>query len=195
MPAEVHPASTKETAFDCPHCGAYTSQQWYQLFSRRNPEDEKLPLLPNQDALDELERDSRYKPEAKEGIIDWMKNVIGGLVFLNEEENAPYCKHHVYNLFLSKCYNCGKLAVWVHDSLLFPAKRFGANPNGDLPKEIIADYEEARSIVSLSPRGASALLRLSIQKLCKHLGGTGKNLDDDIAALVSSELSQFSGLR
>lgn len=55
------------------------------------------------------------------------------------------------------------------------------------PPDVRADYEEAWSIVALSPRGAAALLRLCIQKLCEHLGEKGK-LDDAIAALVKKGL-------
>ena len=47
----------------------------------------------------------------------------------------------------------------------------------------------ASSILDLSPRGACALLRLSLQKLCRELGQDGKNLNDDVAALVAQGLS------
>jgi len=64
----------------------------------------------------------------------------------------------------------------------------GPEPNSDLPPDVLRDSEEASRVVSESPRGAAALLRLGIQKLCASLGEKGQNIDDDIASLVKKGL-------
>ncbi|MDP2485166.1 DUF4145 domain-containing protein [Pseudoalteromonas marina] len=89
---------------------------------------------------------------------------------------------------ISNCEKCNFPTIWLGNRIVFPLHTTAEPPNKDLPDEIKADYEEAREIANLSPRGAAALLRLGIQKLCAHLGQPGKNINKDIKALVEDGL-------
>ncbi|WP_437496059.1 DUF4145 domain-containing protein [Sorangium sp. So ce1099] len=84
------------------------------------------------------------------------------------------------------CAHCGKFSVWVCGNMVYPPHMSGPEPSPDLPPDLMRDYEEARTIVRASPRGAAALLRLVVQKLCAVLGEPGKNINDDIASLVKN---------
>ena len=89
---------------------------------------------------------------------------------------------------ISVCNHCSGYSIWKDKKLVFPNTGTSQLPNEDMPQDVKDDFEEARTILNLSPRGAAALLRLAIQKLCRHLGGTGENINSDIAALVKSGL-------
>ena len=80
-------------------------------------------------------------------------------------------------------------ARWANEDLIHPARKVGASASHDLPQDVLAIVEEARSILEFSPKGAAALLRLSVQMLCKHLGEKGEDLNSDIANLVKKGLS------
>jgi len=89
---------------------------------------------------------------------------------------------------LSKCEHCKNYAFWIEESMIYPNSSTAPLPSEDLPPDVKDDYIEARNIMNNSPRGASALLRLSLQKLMPHLGEKGKNLDTDIGNLVKKGL-------
>jgi hypothetical protein len=88
----------------------------------------------------------------------------------------------------SKCENCGGNCAWFKGTLFYPDRTNAPPPNRDMPTEVRADYEEAARVYAKSPRGAAALLRLAVQKLMSHLGQPGKNINDDIGALVKQGL-------
>jgi len=176
--------SVNERAFNCPHCSAFTTQFWYTLHAEQL-NDQHLPFIACKEVENKIQNAA---PEKRSELLELFEKLSTGFVFLAEQKHDPYTRH-AYNLHLSECYNCNQFAVWIGDRLLFPANKPGVLPNPDLPEKIVRDFEEAREIVNASPRGGAALLRLCIQKLCQHLGEAGKNIDDDIASLVSKGLN------
>lgn len=72
--------------------------------------------------------------------------------------------------------------------LIYPDNGVAALPEQDMPEDVKKDYVEAARIFSKSPRGAAALLRLGLQKLCKHLGQEGENINTDIRALAAKNI-------
>lgn len=90
----------------------------------------------------------------------------------------------IQSLTSSECSHCGQIALWVGDKMIFPRTISFEQPNNDLPVEIQQDYLEVASIYQDSPRAASALSRLSIEKLCIHLGEEKGKLTVKIGNLV-----------
>lgn len=95
---------------------------------------------------------------------------------------------HIPDYVFAKCEHCERYSLWVREKMVYPLTGSAPLPNPDMPEDVRSDYEEARNILMTSPRGAAALLRLVIQKLCKHLGQPGKNINSDIANLVKDGL-------
>lgn len=105
-----------------------------------------------------------------------------------EREDGFGLQREDNRFLISYCESCGFPTIWDKNGIIYPAYSIAENPNPDLPDEIKSDYNEARDIVDKSPRGASALLRLCIQKLCSYLGQSGNNINDDIKELVKNGL-------
>lgn len=86
------------------------------------------------------------------------------------------------------CVHCHKWTYWYDGRMIVPSEAPVPPAHVDMPQECVADYDEARSIVAISPRAASALIRLALQKLMITLGEKGKNINDDIGSLVEKGL-------
>jgi hypothetical protein len=130
--------------------------------------------------------------------------------------NCPHCNAYAHmqwdallkgnvhmSLWAAFCAKCNAPSLWREQisrgrgpqgplpnlvMLIYPAQSSAPLPNPDLPVDCVGDYHEAREIVQRSPRGAAALLRLVIQKLCKHFGEPGRDINKDIGALVANGL-------
>lgn len=85
---------------------------------------------------------------------------------------------------LALCSSCQCESVFIDGRLLHPMQSEAPAPTKDMPDDVIADFEEARNILPVSPRGAAALLRLIVQKLLPHLGATKTEINAGISELV-----------
>jgi hypothetical protein len=116
------------------------------------------------------------------GVIskqDWWSINWDDKRFANREQNP---------LRFGKCQHCSESTIWVVDKMIFPETGNAPTPNSEMPDNVLKLYREAMAIHNKSPRGAAALLRLAIQVLCKELGESGKNINNDIANLVKKGL-------
>ncbi len=186
-----HPPSIHKKAFSCPHCGAYANQQWFQLYAAENVINGKpsLPIISTNRSIEKVNKNTSLTPADKISQLWMINKLISGFVFFEEEvayHGGSYLKTE--NIHLSKCAHCENIAVWLNDRLIFPNNKYEIQPNPDMSDDVKSDYEEAREIVDASPRGAAALLRLAIQKICIELEGKGKDLDENIRGLVRKGL-------
>src|SRR6266436_1648750 len=88
----------------------------------------------------------------------------------------------------ASCVHCGKYTLWHKGTMVYPDRGNAPPPNPDMPSAVKKYYEEAATIAHKSPRAAAGLLRLAVQVLCGELGQKGKNINDDIASLVTKGL-------
>lgn len=149
-----------------------------------------LPYRLTEEQSVEKDRFKGIEDKAKRAVAEARARKVGrGIPVLHHGAPRGYNNLDVCNVNVSQCFNCNEIALWAISSMVWPVQNNAPAPNQDLPDDVRRDFEEAGRIVQLSPRGAAALLRLAIQKLCKELGGKGKNIDDDIAALVKAGLN------
>lgn len=181
------PPAVDQTAFNCPHCGALAKQTWFKLAAHALEKDE-LPLRITEESFNPDNFKDIEDKQQRQKVLEWAVRVKTGRPLLERNSNGRYSYADVFNVNISQCFNCNDVTVWIGSALAWPLRGDAPMPNGDLPEGVRLDFEEAGRILNLSPPGAAALLRLSIQKLCKDLGEKGKNIDDDIAALVKKGL-------
>lgn len=162
----MKPPAFLETAFNCPHCKAFAQQKWSWAVG-----DGIYPHI--------LAQSTEYLRNEQKRVRD--------PVFTTRDRSAGY--EPIDSIFFSCCSHCYRIALWHGDRLILPKIRTAPFANPDMPDEVATDYEEAALIVGDSPRGAAALLRLALQKLCKHLGEPGKHIDTDIKSLVAKGLN------
>ncbi len=184
--------SVSETAFNCPHCDAYANQTWYSLEAISFTGDERHPKLLYSEDPSQMDLSGYEDDLTRQKISDLLEMNSEGFPVLDKmtavKSSVRYRPYPLLNNFVAECFNCKKISILVYDDLVYPQRGQVPPANPDLSEDIRRDYNEAGSILDLSPRGSAALIRLAIQKLCKELGKSGRNLNSDIADLVRDGL-------
>jgi len=197
MPTQTPPPSVESDDFACPHCGAHAHQFWYEVRVDEitDPQGKpSLPYVPTEDSVAKLRGElasgslDKTNRQFVESILQEQLRLIQGFPYLDQDSRSLSLRQLLRNVFASRCHSCDRIAIWIHDRLIYPPQQYGPSPNEDLPADALQDYREASSILPLSPRGAAALLRLAIEKLCCHVGAQGANLDAMIGWLVQNGL-------
>lgn len=112
-----------------------------------------------------------------------------GASFVSEQEARMDNIEYGQSFGIVTCRACNKIHFLLGDKMIYPNHSAIEDPNQDMPEDIKNLYNEARSVFELSSKAGAALLRLALQKLCKHLGGKGENINKDIGFLVEKGLS------
>lgn len=120
----------------------------------------------------------------------WSENIECRYIGLLPNGTRGNTHFNIQNILIAKCRHCEQPNIWLNNQMVYPLIGNVELANEDMPDDIKNDYNEAQKIVCISPRGAAALLRLAVQKLCIHLGEKGKNINDDIKSLVQKGLPE-----
>lgn len=163
--------------FTCPHCNVITEQQWNDTSCQKfNPNINQWDYYQTKIFFSKcvacgnitlwIESESKQNKSEEEGELAGLTNFLG------------------YNTPNSKQYQ-----------MVYPQVLACCPPSDDMPESVKELYNEARSIVFKSPRGAAALLRLALDKLCNEICEECKQqkyngkINDKISLLVSKGLT------
>lgn len=158
--------------FTCPHCQAVAQQWWFDRGMMEHIITNEIRHI----YYDHRSDFDSYQQGALSAFIDIIKAQYDMGRFIPT------------GFSVATCAACKDISLWVDKKIVYPSIKTTPLAHPDMPPEILFDYDEAKNIAQASPRGAAALLRLCVQKLCKHLGEPGKNINDDIGAMVKKGL-------
>ncbi len=161
--------------FQCPHCNTVASQEW---FTANNAGSTVLTIVQHLYL--------NYRPS----ITDYVQeNIANFLEKINGEFQKNFYDLVPKGFSVATCSSCGDFTLWVNKEIVYPKRTSLPPPNNDLNEDIKDLYLEASSILNDSPKGATALLRLALQKLLDQVGKNGKNINNDIKELVAEGMS------
>jgi hypothetical protein len=125
---------------ECPFCKSPNALEWF-------------PIIRN---LTAYAHEQKFHPLYKTSILnDQPVNKILKFVSPNE-------------YFCGVCHGCGRVVFYENCRMVYPCKQ-GIEPAKDMPEDVLQIFEEAQSVMHLSPRSACALLRICLERIADHV--------------------------
>ncbi|HEY7317728.1 MAG TPA: DUF4145 domain-containing protein [Candidatus Binatia bacterium] len=118
--------------------------------------------------------------------LKWAERMASGRPFL--EVHRQFRSRDVQNVSISYCFNCNDMCLWVYDKLVWPRSASDPEPKLHASPAIQRNDEGGSQTLDASPRGATALLRLAIEKVCKELGEAGERTKDVLESFVQEDV-------
>ena len=177
---DVEPQLGAES-FSCPHCNTVAHQDWYSLFLKPENAGDVRVLTPEAVTVSTLRQGEAQRDNIKE-IEQFIERLKKTQLTYEYQKHPHPLKVKMANLHISNCHNCNGFSLWVSGLLVYPTKL------DKTPELVDEDVEEAAVVLNKSPRGATALMRLCIQKLVPLLEENGKELNQRVSSLVRKGL-------
>lgn len=113
------PPSVHETALNCPHCGALAKQDWFTAHADQMNKD-ATPLIIDLAKLKEFEGRKFEHEEERDSLLSLFKTLSSGQPFLQYVERHRSVGANIHNLWISRCFNCNDISIWLFDRMIFP---------------------------------------------------------------------------
>ena len=175
-----------QLAFTCPPCNALAKQFWFSVHADPLKSDEK-PVVATAETVETLTFSNGNLEEAeRDRELKWAEQMASGRPFL--EVHREFRNRDVQNVSISYCFSCNEMCLWVYDQLVWPRRAGAPELKPVAPSDVQRECEETSQKLEASPRGAAALLRLAMEKLCKELGVNGESLNEDLAFFLREDV-------
>ena len=168
-------------SFSCPHCNTVAHQDWYSLFLKPENAAEVRVLTPETVIVSTL-RQGEGQPDSLKEIDRFVERLKKNALTHEYQKHPHPLKVKMANLHISSCHSCNGFSLWVGGLLVFPTRI------DKTPELVEEDLEEAAAILNKFPRGATALMRVCIQKLVPLLEDNGNALNQRVSSLVRKGL-------
>lgn len=140
--------------------------------------------------LEEEHRNKKPEYYKDEFICPFCELYVSHKWYADILENVREKNDEIFTI--SRCTKCNEMILWSEKTreIVYPNILSISKPNMDMEEEIRNLYSEASKIYKESPRGAAAILRVSLEKLLEQAKIPGNDLNNKIKNLLKEGVDE-----